>query len=676
MDKLMLAPFAKVNVTDDGGREVWGFATLERKDKSNEIADFDGTLDAFKTWSSEIEKNTQGKSKGNVRIMHQPVTGGSVIDWQPGETTVVEDGIEKTVKGIWVGSYVPPHKEDVIADIDSGILSAYSIGGSYAKKWLDPNEGAVRFIPKMSELSLVDNPAVPGAEFQLVKADIGPWNNMQKKEYLSDTEAAKELIEYLEDGESPEEAWNLISNRVDLDYGEVLNFIGKLKTELGDDWESSLCNEAKEYLNANCDEDNKIFKAVTNSSLLKGGEGHYENTKIVPPNNQLEKGSEEIVTAEQLAKAAQAAGISVEQMSALFTELAKAETPAVTTVDGDGDKDNNKEFPNPDENATPEGQAESGEKQNEEGIKKDDMEEGAKDNGVAKSDNQEELAKAHMSGSYEELQSMLRSAVNNGWNWRWIVATFPDHVIVEDCDADKFFNVPYTVENGSVKLGDAVEVEQDFKPVEKSMQSVLNSLQLQKSGASISEANREKLHKAAAHIHNTCSCDKCMKAASIYAGPDGTNNGEEVQEPITKAVVSDLQKAVGFSFAEELQKAGFVKADDLQKFQSEVSEVAKSVLAVGTTLESVNKSVESVDKRVEEFAKSADERLKAIEEAPVSGGPLLFGATGDNGGTLTKSTPLSSEYEVLNKAFETTTDPNIKDVLGRKLAVLERKNIR
>jgi hypothetical protein len=62
LSKNLLAPFAKVQETKDGGCEIWGYATLEKKDKSDEIADYEGTVNAFQKWSDEVSKRTDGKS--------------------------------------------------------------------------------------------------------------------------------------------------------------------------------------------------------------------------------------------------------------------------------------------------------------------------------------------------------------------------------------------------------------------------------------------------------------------------------------------------------------------------------------------------------------------------------------------------------------------------------------
>ncbi|HEY3315255.1 MAG TPA: hypothetical protein VGL40_08295 [Bacillota bacterium] len=49
---------------------------------------------------------------------------------------------------------------------------------------------------------------------------------------------------------------------------------------------------------------------------------------------------------------------------------------------------------------------------------------------------------------------------------RWIVETYPDHVIVQENVSGKYYKIPYTIsEAGEVTLGDPQEVEQTYVPV-------------------------------------------------------------------------------------------------------------------------------------------------------------------------------------------------------------------
>lgn len=184
-DVLIYAPLAKVETTEDGGREVSGFATLEKADKKGEIADYETTVEAFKVWSDEIQAASGGKSKGNVREMHQPKAVAKVIDWFPSEKTEQDElGNDVLVKGIYVTVRVPPSQTETIEKLDEGILTGYSIGGKYAKKWMDISLAKMRYTPKLSELSLVDNPAVPGATYDVVKGDaivLGSEETLEKK---------------------------------------------------------------------------------------------------------------------------------------------------------------------------------------------------------------------------------------------------------------------------------------------------------------------------------------------------------------------------------------------------------------------------------------------------------------------------------------------------------------
>lgn len=70
--------------------------------------------------------------------------------------------------------------------------------------------------------------------------------------------------------------------------------------------------------------------------------------------------------------------------------------------------------------------------------------------------------------SYEALRDKVRAAVNAKFTIGdktkyWVRQTWPDAVVVEDYDADKLYEITYTInEAGEVELGDPVEVETQY----------------------------------------------------------------------------------------------------------------------------------------------------------------------------------------------------------------------
>ena len=369
-DKIYIsAPFAKVIKKEDGGREVWGFATLERKDKSGEIADFDGTVKAFEKWSNEVEKRTGGKNKGNVRVMHQPVVAGKTIHWEPTETEIEnEDGGIEKVKAIWVGAYVPATKSDVVKDIDEGILNGFSIGGKYQKRWWDDKSQAFRYVPELSEYSLVDNPCVPGADIVNVISKTAPWTNnnggeqsVLKKEVEGSYE---DLREYLHEA---------LRNQIPYFDGYILaTFPDKVIIH---DWNRDKYFEASYTYTSNGAEGKEVkignmievehvesFVPVESLKVAKAAKMERDKAKEVEsPMSEKDKETKSNedktddgkISKDDMESAAKAAGISMEQLTSFFKAYegirvkdVKPEDIDVTTVDGDGDNDNNMEFPN------------------------------------------------------------------------------------------------------------------------------------------------------------------------------------------------------------------------------------------------------------------------------------------------------------------------------------------
>lgn len=164
----------------DGTHSVDGIATSDRVDKDNERADYGDTLKNLSAWSSEIEKTTsasgQEVSLGNIRVQHDSKQIG-------GKVTAIQPNKEK--RHIFIAT--EPRKSVYDDIIKTGMVSGFSIAGSYEYRKCDEcdtdiagrghfcnkckKDVVVRYAPIFSEISYVDNPCNPDAQFTAVKAD-------------------------------------------------------------------------------------------------------------------------------------------------------------------------------------------------------------------------------------------------------------------------------------------------------------------------------------------------------------------------------------------------------------------------------------------------------------------------------------------------------------------------
>jgi cell division protein FtsB len=158
MDKLnIFLPITKVDVMK---RLVSGCLTAEVVDKANEIMDYESGKPQFQKWSDEFAKNTNGKSLGNVRAMHGKNAVGKF-------TEINFDDASKSISG--TAKIVDDAEWEKVVE---GVYTGFSIGGKYLKRWEDPrNPDIMRFTPEPCEVSIVDNPCVAEAVFELIRAD-------------------------------------------------------------------------------------------------------------------------------------------------------------------------------------------------------------------------------------------------------------------------------------------------------------------------------------------------------------------------------------------------------------------------------------------------------------------------------------------------------------------------
>ena len=181
--------YARITKVDEATGKVYGRAVQEVVDRSGEIFDYETSKPNFAKWSSDMAKATDGKSVGNVRAMHGKVAAGKLTELT---FTDAEKAIDVCAE------IVDPVER---AKCVKGVYTGFSIGGRYAKKWDDEvNKGVTRYTADPTEISLVDLPCIPSAQFTVVKADGG--TELRKFETATDNaEALTKWADSLTDAE-------------------------------------------------------------------------------------------------------------------------------------------------------------------------------------------------------------------------------------------------------------------------------------------------------------------------------------------------------------------------------------------------------------------------------------------------------------------------------------------
>lgn len=153
----VFVPLMKV---DEEQRLVFGKITAQEVDQSGEMMDYATSKPNFESWSAQIEQGSGGLSKGNLRVMHGLSVAGKL-------TELAYNDDDKTIE---VCAKVVDDKE--WEKVTEGCYTGFSVGGKYGKKWKETVDGetVTKFTAIPNEVSLVDNPCVKSATFQLVKA--------------------------------------------------------------------------------------------------------------------------------------------------------------------------------------------------------------------------------------------------------------------------------------------------------------------------------------------------------------------------------------------------------------------------------------------------------------------------------------------------------------------------
>lgn len=172
---------------DEEQRLVIGRATQEVVDKSGEVMDYELSKPNFIAWSSDFAKRTNGKSYGNLRQQHDSHKAiGKLV--KPPSFNDDDKAIDICAKVV----------DDTAWElVKSGVLNAFSIGGSYGKQWFDDNDN-YHYEAVPSEISLVDNPCCPTAVIEFFKTDGSiEYKKINKKEVFKlDNDAKKALDDF------------------------------------------------------------------------------------------------------------------------------------------------------------------------------------------------------------------------------------------------------------------------------------------------------------------------------------------------------------------------------------------------------------------------------------------------------------------------------------------------
>lgn len=154
-------------------RIVRGVFISEEPNNLDEIFDYASSKPHVSKWSRHFEAATNGKSRGNVRLMHGKTSKGVEL-----VGTVVE--IEFNDKAKTISGAVHVSDDDTWKKVLDRVLTGFSFGGdSKGQPWRDKIASAkygrpmkrYTFVPR--ELTLCDRGRIPGTEFTSIEnADI------------------------------------------------------------------------------------------------------------------------------------------------------------------------------------------------------------------------------------------------------------------------------------------------------------------------------------------------------------------------------------------------------------------------------------------------------------------------------------------------------------------------
>lgn len=215
--------FIPIHKIDEERRLVYGIATAESPDKQGEICDYATSKPFYEKWSADIEKASDGKSKGNLRVMHGNKVAG----------TIPQINFNDEEKQIEICGKVVDNDEWKM--VLAGAYTGFSQGGSYEKKWKDGDY--TRYTSNPCEISLVDNPCLSSATFEVLKADgskeLRKFQNLEQNTMTKNTEKEIAKSEVVQGWQATDGSFHLVKSAA-VAHNEELE---KAAVEAGDEKE-------------------------------------------------------------------------------------------------------------------------------------------------------------------------------------------------------------------------------------------------------------------------------------------------------------------------------------------------------------------------------------------------------------------------------------------------------
>jgi hypothetical protein len=156
----MKETYFKLSKVDPFSGIVEGIATAEEVDHDNEVLDYAASKPYFVAWSNSVQRDSRGKSYGNIRFQHddkRPV--GRLI--QP----LKFDDANKQIKIV-----AQIDEQEARNLLQTGTMTGFSIGGRFVKK-TPLHNGVTSYVADPCEISIVDRPCLPSATFAVIHSD-------------------------------------------------------------------------------------------------------------------------------------------------------------------------------------------------------------------------------------------------------------------------------------------------------------------------------------------------------------------------------------------------------------------------------------------------------------------------------------------------------------------------